>query len=176
MDFPKKQIFVAHGYSDFFDNVYPQLDKICSNTQEDDGHLQIAIVEAVNNAARYSLDGLERADIHITLNMHLKDMTISISSKTKPWDVKQFVRGIKVLAQDDNWRNKDFGEYKGDRLSGRGIWLMLEACDYLYIDTKTNTVTMAISYPYKSQFITQKIGVLASRLYIIDNGVICRGD
>lgn len=165
--------FHAHGYDDFIENVLPELDVICNETLADpEGHFQIAIVEAVNNAAQYSLAGLNEAAVDIKMSIRDMDIKVSVSSETKEFDVKRFCDEIKALGKDKQWQRKTFGEFKGTRLSGRGIWLMLEACEYLYIDVEDKTVTMCVSYPLPQKLITQNIGVLSERLFLSENGVI----
>lgn len=173
MGFIKNIEFTIHGYDDFIENVLPQLDEICDATIADkEGHFQIAVMEAVNNAARYSTSGLDNAEIGLKITIFEHDIKAVISSVTKDFDVKGFRDKIKEIGQDKNWRRKNFGEFKSDRLSGRGIWLMLEACEYLYIDTADKTVTLCVSYPMQKQLITRNIGILASRFCIKENGVI----
>lgn len=173
MLYPRHIELKANGYTDFINNILPKLDEICDKTVNDpDGHLQIAIMEAANNVARYSYAGLERAEITIKIIIHLRDLSVRIYGDTKEWDVEKFVTETKGLAYSSECCNKSFGEFKGDRLSGRGIWLMLEACDYLYIDCQSRAVHMAVSYPFRPNLITQKMNVLVDRLHILRNGVI----
>lgn len=173
MIYPKRIKFKARGYGDFINNVLPKLDKICDKTINDPtGHLQIAIMEAANNIARYSTTNLEQAEININITVHMCDISVHISGDTKEWDVERYVTEIKRLAYSPDCVDKNFGEFKGDRLSGRGIWLMLEACEYLYIDSKTKAITMAVSYPFNPKIITQKMTILADRLHVLQNGVI----
>ena len=165
--------FHIHGYDDFIERVLPELDVICNETLADpEGHFQIAIMEAVNNAAQYSLAGLAEAAVDIKMSIRDMDIKVSVSSETKEFDVKRFCDEIKALGKDKKWQRKTFGEFKGTRLSGRGIWLMLEACEYLYIDVKDKTVTMCVSYPLPKKLVTQNIGVLSERLFLSENGVI----
>lgn len=173
MIYPRHIEIRARGYDDFIDRVLPKLDEICDHTIKDpEGHMQIAVMEAANNIARYSLSGLESAEITLNITIHMCDMCIRIQGETRDWDVEAFVNDVKVLAYSDEWRDKTFGEFKKDRLSGRGIWLMLEACEYLYIDRNTKAITMAASYPFKPALITQRMNILADRLHILRNGVI----
>ncbi len=164
--------FEVHGYGDFIENVLPVLDRIFDEILGDpEGHFTIALIEAVNNAARYAKAGMDEAEIKIHLEVYPGDIKISVNSDTKDFDVKMFCRDIKKLGEDKKWQLKDFGCFKKDRLSGRGIWLMLEACDYLCIDVKDKTVTLCTSYPAEKKYI-QNIASLASRLYMCENGVI----
>ena len=173
MIYPRRIEIRARGYDDFIDRVLPKLDEICDQTINDpEGHLQIAVMEAANNVARYSPDGLMTAEIILNITIHMCDLCIQIRGETRAWDVESFVDYIKALAYSEEWQNKDFGEFKKDRLSGRGIWLMLEACEYLYIDKNTKAITMAVSYPFKQELITQKMNILADRLHILRNGVV----
>lgn len=173
MIYPKHIELKAKVYEDFINNILPRLDEICEATVNDpNSHLQIAIMEAANNAARYSLAGLEEAEITVKITIHMRDISICILGNTKDWDVERFVSEARKLAYSTEWHNKNFGEFKGDRLSGRGIWLMLEACEYLYIDSKTKAVTMAVSYPFNPNIITQKMHILIDRLHVLRNGVI----
>lgn len=173
MFYPKYIKLKATGYNDFINSILPKIDDICAKTVKDSkGHLQTAIMEAANNVARYSLAGMEEAEIIINITVHICDISVHIYGDTKAWDVERYVSDIKKLAYSSEWYNKNFGEFKGDRLSGRGIWLMLEACEYLYIDSQTKAITMAVSYPFKKNLITQKMHILADRLHVLRNGVV----
>lgn len=173
MIYPRRIEIRARGYDDFINRVLPKLDEICDQTLKDpEGHMQIAVMEAANNVARYSLTGLESAEITVDVIIHMCDLCIRIQGETKDWDVENFVNDTKSLAYSDEWFDKNFGEFKKDRLSGRGIWLMLEACEYLYIDSNTKAITLAVSYPFRSALITQKMNILADRLHVLRNGVI----
>lgn len=173
MIYPKRIKLKARGYDDFIKKILPKIDKICDKTINDpDGHLQIAVMEAANNVARYSTKSLEQAEITINITVHMCDISIRINGDTKEWDVERYVTEIKKLAYSLDCVDKNFGEFKGDSLSGRGIWLMLEACEYLYIDSKTKAITMAVCYPFNPKIITQKMTILADRLHVLQNGVI----
>lgn len=168
-----KYEFKVHGYSDFIETVLPELDEIFTKTINDKEEcFQIAIMEAVNNAARYSLKGLEEADISIEVIVHSIDIKVVIRSKTREFDVKGFCKKIRKLGLDDKWSFKNFGEYKGESLYGRGIWLMLQACEYMYMDVNDRSVTLCTSYPVKTHQHVQNIGVLAQRFYITEGGVV----
>lgn len=83
--------FHIHGYDDFIERVLPELDVICNKTLADpEGHFQIAIMEAVNNAAQYSLAGLTEAAVDIKMSIRDMDIKVSVSSETREFDVKEF--------------------------------------------------------------------------------------
>lgn len=83
--------FHIHGYDDFIERVLPELDVICNETLADpEGHFQIAIMEAVNNAAQYSLAGLTEAAVDIKMSIRDMDIKVSVSSETREFDVKEF--------------------------------------------------------------------------------------
>ena len=81
------------------------------------------LMEAANNVARYSTKSLEQAEITINITVHMCDISVRINGDTKEWDVERYVTEIKKLAYSLDCVDKNFGEFKGDSLSGRGIWL-----------------------------------------------------
>lgn len=171
--YPRTTVIRIKGYDAYFSEAQPELENILKLTVNDpDGHLQIAIMEAVFNAARYAKVGYELAEITITAKVFETDVKISIESDSREFDVEALRRKIKSIACDKHWTGKDFGEYTGHDPSGRGFWLMLMACEFLYLDYSGKKVTLCTSYPFDPQLISRNVNILASRLYLEKDGVI----
>jgi len=160
------------GYAAYQD-ILPELQKkICENLCDDEFHYVMAVNEAVCNAARYCVDGLQNAEIEIELRIMQADIATTIRAKTKPFDVVLYRKQLLKLLEDKAICNMEWGDYTADTEKSRGFWYMLTACDYLYMADDGQEITLCAMTPYNPHELTTKIGNLIPRFFIKKNGVI----
>lgn len=161
------------GYDAYFDEVLPKLQKILSQRiYDEDSYFIIAINEAVCNAARYSVYGYEEAQIKIELIITAEDITVTVESKTKPFDAVKYRDELKRLKEDPNFKDMPWFQYTGASIRSRGLWMIMMAVDYLYMESNGDKISLNISLPYRKEEITRTIGELVPRFYIEKDGVI----
>lgn len=79
---------------------------------------------------------------------------------------------LKKLAADSKYQNMACGDYTSDTDMSRGFWYMLEAVDYLVIDSDGEDITLSARIPYDYQPLNPRIGYLVPKFFIRKNGVI----
>lgn len=133
----------------------------------------IALTEAVNNAARYSVDGMEKARITISIRIMQGDVSVSVRSKTRPFDALEYQQKLNNLLSDKKVARMDWNDYTVHQLGGRGFWYILQAVDYLYVDANGQEVTLCAKTPMSpDEDITYRVGDLVPRFLVKQNGVI----
>ena len=136
-------------------------------------YFMIAVNEAVCNAARYSVDGMMQARIFIKVVLSENDLSVKVSSKTRPFNAEEYQQTLKKLAADPKLSEMDWGEYTAATEISRGFWYMLEAVDYLVVESDGSEVTLSARIPYRDYHpINTKIGFLVPRFFVKKNGVI----
>lgn len=155
--------------------AYPEIrtqieEKLLHVLNDDDDNFLIAIDEAVCNATKYALCGSDKANIKIRLKIEDTAIEVKIESDTKKfnaWEQKEklqyYAKTKGSMDWQDVWRDEE-------KVSGRGFWLMLSACDYLWVEKDGTAVTLHTPRPngcYQS-----KIENIVSRFFVIDQGVI----
>ncbi|MBP2629493.1 MAG: hypothetical protein H6Q70_121 [Firmicutes bacterium] len=161
------------GYEAYYQDVLPELQKkIFDALQDEDYHFILAVNEAVCNAARYALNGVQNAEIEIKLKTTEYDISATIRAKTHPFDVEHYRNELLKLLSNKELCNMEWGDYTADTEKSRGFWYMLTACDYLYMDDDGQEITLCARAPYDSKSFTTKIGHLVPRFFIKKNGVI----
>lgn len=160
------------GY-EAYQEVLPLLqDKICAAVQDDEYHFVLAVNEAVCNAARYSIQGPYAAEIKIKMRITDCDITVSVFSKTVPFDAIQYRDRLLKLTDNPQIAAMDWGDYTANTEKSRGFWYMLTACDYLYMAEDGQQITLCARTPCQSQNFTTKIGDLVPRFFVEKKGVI----
>ena len=173
IDLPHIETYDFVGYDTYFDDVMPQLDQLLDTYLHDpDGYYSIAICEAVCNAARYSVDGCDHAHIIIQVYITANDIKTTVKSDTRPWDVETYRDRMMQLADNEILAEMDWGKYTGNTVRSRGFWLMLTACEYLYIDVNGKEVTLCVKWPFADNHISMKIKDLIPKMYLKKNEVI----
>lgn len=134
----------------------------------------IALTEAVNNAARYSVDGMEKAHITITIRIMQGDISVTVASKTRPFDAFDFQQKLNALLDDRKIARMDWNDYTVRQLGGRGFWYILQAVDYLYVDSEGQEVTLCAKTPMPTDGddVSVRVGDLVPRFLVKQNGVI----
>lgn len=157
-----------------FDRCANEIDRILNVCfQHPNDRFFMAVLEAVNNAAKYSVDSVTTAKITITMRIMQGDISVTIKSKTRPFDALAFQKKLQALLKDKKARDMDWGDYTKHQLGGRGYWYILEAVDYLYIDANGQSVTLCAKTPLdEDEELTAKVGALVPRFLVKKNGVI----
>ena len=165
--------FACFGYDDFFTLVSPELDAICTDFFKQENYLfETAILEAVCNAARYSIHGQKNAEIHFRVYIDELSLKVVVLSKTNNFNVKEYRQNLSSLCDDPEIGNLNWGEYtKDNEDGGRGLWLMLQACQYVIMNYTGQEITL-ISNRSIANNPTRKIKNLVPRFLIEEEGVI----
>ena len=141
-------------------------------SSNDNSYFQLAVNEAVINAAKYSIYGINAAEIEIEIHVTDSDISISIHSVTRPFDVKKYRNQMKILLNDPKVKDLDWGDYTAQTERSRGFWYMLTACDYLYMDINGEEITLCVRKDSLNKQLTTRISQLVPRFLIRENGVI----
>ena len=161
------------GYDAYFDTAFPEIEAALKDVLGDEeGHFLIAINEAVCNAAKYALDGDDKAAIKLELAITEDDVTASIACPTKHFDADRYRQDLQSLAANKQYRLLPWSDYTGVSARSRGFWLMLMAVDYLYIRHDGNSISLNVSRPWRQDVVTKTIGELVPRFLVEKNGVI----
>lgn len=141
--------------------------------QGENDNFFIALTEAVNNAARYSVYGMQKAKITISIRIMQSDISVTVASKTRPFDALAYQQKLMDLLHNPRVANMEWGDYTIKQLGGRGFWFILQAVDYLYVDADGQAVTLCAKTPMDENAIpTAKVGELIPRFLVKQNGVI----
>ncbi len=136
---------------------------------------EMAVIEAMSNAAQYSLYGPTEARISMCIRIMPNDIGVTIFSKTQPFDVRKYRKKMQKLAAHPEFGQMDWGDYIGERNESSGFWYMLTGCDYLYMDENGQRITLVAktaNLPLVRKQIT-RINLLVPRFLIrTETGVI----
>lgn len=151
--------------------------ELCSVLEQYFGHqnpyFNIAINEAVCNAARYAIDGPANAKITIELRVMPNDISVSIHARTHPFDAERYQKKLRELLLDPSIRSLEWGDYTADTEKSRGFWYMLMACDYMYVDAKGQFVTLFRTRNFQpDDIVITRIESLVPRFLVSKDGVI----
>lgn len=145
---------------------------ITKATKDSELNFYIAVNEAVCNAARYGAKGILETEIEIKLKIEADALQTRVFSQTQTFDAARFRRQLQELAQDDLISGLDWYDWVHQADHGRGIWLMLAACDFICLDKDGQFVTLHTPLPFHEQIVKSQIGHLVSRFFIDDRGLI----
>lgn len=169
----KRYCYDLTGYDSYFSSAMPEIQDVLREALRDENFLfLIAINEAVCNAARYSVEGHERAQIHLELVVTEEDVTASISCLTQPFNAEAYRQELWRMAERDEMRSMAWSDYTGTSARSRGFWMMLMAVDFLCVDVNGDKVTLCASRPWDDGMVTKEIGILAERFFVEKDGVI----
>lgn len=160
------------GYNAYFTDVLPELTEILSNLTDDNSNFLTAINEAVRNASKYSIYGFEEAKIKIELVITNEDVTVTVVSKTKPFNALEYRNKLLKLKEDPKSKDMPWSKYTENLKRGRGFWIMLMAVDYLYMDINGDKISLNISLPRKADEVTSTLGELIQRFFVEKDGVV----
>ena len=168
----RKYRYDVIGYDAYFEKAFPEIEAILYEVLHDEeGHFLIAINEAVCNAAKYSIDGDDKAEINIEVAITPDDVGVSVACPTKHFDADRYRQDLRLLAESK--KHTSWSDYTGVSARSRGFWLMLMAVDYLCIRQDGNSIYLNVSRPWRQDVVTKTIGDLVRRFFVKKNGVIC---
>lgn len=135
---------------------------------------QQSIEEAVCNAARYNIDGPLNAKISIRVRRMPFDVAVTVYSETVVFDAVAYQRRLQELAHNPQYAEMDWGDYVAGSTASSGFWYMLTGCDYVYVDSKGQSITLVAKTTgiNLEEERTTKISQLVPRFLIKKDGVI----
>ena len=134
--------------------------------------LMIAINESVLNAVKYSVDGIEEANVSILVRIFSKELRITIKSNTKYFDAFAYQKKLQNILETESNLTMDWGDYIGDKDTGRGFWYILSAVDYFLINEFGDEVTLVIRKPQLLSSQVDSLYYLIPKFLVMRNGVI----
>lgn len=147
-------------------------DRITTATEDEDLNYYLAVNEAVCNAARYGTQGVLETAIQIKLKIEPDALQTKIFSSTKAFDMMAYRNQLRALAQDETTKSLDWDKWLQDADHGRGIWLMLAACDFICMEKNGQFIELHTPLPFQARIVKTQIGHLVSRFFIDDRGLI----
>ncbi len=162
------------GAKEYDVNVFPLLDAIFMETLADpEGHYFIAVDEAVTNALHYGKQGADAEKVVVEVRLTESDITTVVLSDSRPFDVLLFRDKMRRIAENPQLAEMPWGEYTSCTQRSRGYWLMLQACEYLYLDVSGKRVSLVQRIPCLSDYVSRdKIKHLVPRFFVEKGGVI----
>ena len=135
--------FLMEGLPGFYD-IRDELEDLYKQAfkKQDYFDFEMAVIEAMSNAAQYSLDGPLKAKIYMEVRIMPQDIGVKIYSKTIKFNVREYRQKLREIAQNPEYANMDWGDYIGERDESSGIWYMLTGCEYLYMDEHGQCITL----------------------------------
>lgn len=165
------------SYDAFFAEVLPPIRASLDKTLGDkDGHFAMAIVEAVQNAAMYSLKSPEEVEIDIDVVTTESDISVKVTADTKQFDVMSYRQRLGRMASDKYLGEMEWADLTKGVHKSRGYFTMLMAVECLYVDVTGKSVTLCAARPYNPEDISKKIKDIVPRFMLENNGVIIEGD
>lgn len=132
---------------DGYDDVRGDVKAIVNRITKDYENMSfyIAINEAVSNALLYSKSGFMTAVVVIDVRKDGKFLAVQVGSDSSGFNVGRYIDSMKELVKDDSYA--DWSEFLRDSPRGRGIWLMLTACDKVVYASKGDRVILISKLP-----------------------------
>jgi len=135
-------------------------------------YFNIAVDEAVVNAARYAVKGLADAEIAVQVRLMENAIEVKVSSNTNPFNAKAYQMQLRELANDPKYTSMDWGDYTGTSTMSRGFWYMLQAVDYLTVAEDGSYVSLSAKIPFQEKRLDTSIGFLVPKFLVDSGGVI----
>lgn len=157
------------GYMDHIEEIKAILQKAL---QTEDMGYYMAINEAVCNAARYALAGPEIALITVRIRVDPKGIKTTVKSITKEVDMMYYREKLRKYAANKDFKGKDWQDVWEGKDAGRGFWLMLSSCDYIFVDRYGQYIELHTPRPYSEADSPFQIEKIVSRFFIDDQGMI----
>lgn len=132
-------------------------------------YFNMAVSEAVVNAARYGAAGFAETEVMINVRVTEKDITVKVSSNNIPFDAKSYQRQLRELANDPKYSRLDWGDYTGTTALSRGFWYMLQAVEYLVVAEDGAYVELSTKVPYDESRLDTSISFLVPK-FLVDSG------
>ena len=135
--------FLMEGLPGFYD-IRDELEDLYKQAfkKKDYFDFEMAVIEAMSNAAKYSMDGPLHAKIHMEVRIMPQDIGVKIYSRTIKFNVREYRQKLREIAQNPEYANMDWGDYIGERDESSGFWYMLTGCEYLYMDENGQCITL----------------------------------
>lgn len=163
--------FEFPGHSAYVDAL-PGLQERLSFLHDDSFAFEMALNEAVLNAAKYSVDGPDAAKIRVEFRATGYDLVAKVSSRTRPCDMFAYREKLRSVAARPEFSGSDWQEYVGDTEASRGLWFMLRGVEYLYMEHLGQAVRLCASVPFRQDFVTERMDRLLLRFYVEKDGVL----
>jgi two-component sensor histidine kinase len=165
-----KYLYNFVGYR-FYPEIRNQIEeKLLRALADEDDNFLIAIDEAVCNATKYSVCGTDNAEVRIQLKIEEAAVEAKIESKTNPFNACEQKEKLQHYAKTKGSMDWQDVWEEEEKVSGRGFWLMLSACDYLLVTKDGTSVILHTPRPHGCYQST--IENIVSRFFVIDQGVI----
>lgn len=161
------RFFKFKRYQDFLDDFNNFRNLIYQYVEEDDDQFLCAIAEAVCNAVRYS-DNSVNHPFQIELHVDDNSIFVTVESKTRPFNTYQFYLRLRKYIHDKKVSGKTWSDLCGKSAHGRGIWLMLSACDFVMFDNLGDKVILHRPLKNASFLLHEKVCQLAHRFFVED--------
>lgn len=155
------------AYVKAVDNIRKSLEFL----HDDDYAYDMAINEAVLNAAQNSVDGVATAKINIEVRITDYDVITKVSCKTKPFDMLAYRKQLLAIAAREEYKNADWTDYTSDLDISRGLWFMLYGTEYVYMDHLAQSVCLCTRNPCIKRT-SRKMRDLLMRFFVEKDGVL----
>lgn len=147
--------------------------KALSFLKDDDYAYDMAINEAVLNAAQYSIDGPDKARIHLEIHITNYDVFTTVSCATNPCDMFSYRERLRSIVAKPELSGMDWTDYVADNDdASRGLWYMLSGTEYTYMHHLAQFVCLCTRNPCSSGTATTKMRDLLMRFFIEKDGVL----
>ncbi|MBQ8699403.1 MAG: hypothetical protein IJ521_10480 [Schwartzia sp.] len=159
------------GHSAYVDGL-PALREFLSFLRDEKYAFELALNEAVLNAAKYAVDGPKDANIRVEFRITDYDLVVKVSSRTKTCDMFAYREKLRNIAARPEFVGADWQEYVGDTEASQGFWYMLRGVEYLYMEHQGQSVRLCTRVPFRQDFVTEKMSDLLLRFYVEKDGVL----
>lgn len=165
----KYEFLGIDGYVKHIDEIK----RVCKEAlKTTDRGYYMAINEAVCNAARYAVVGPEKVFIKVMIRVDPNEIKTKVESVTKKTDILCYREKLRGYAVNEDFKGKDWQDAWNGKTAGRGFWLMLSACDYIFVDRYGQHVELHASIPFIEETMQFKMEKVVSRFFIDDQGMI----
>ncbi len=156
------------AYVKAVDDIRKSLDFL----HDDDYAYDMAINEAVLNAALYSVAGPDAAKIHIDIRFTNYDIITTVSCETHWCDMLEYRDQLRSIVSRPEYLNMDWMDYVGDTDASRGLWYMLSGTEYIVMDRFAQFVSLHGRNPCATGKSISKMRDLLMRFFVEKDGVL----
>ena len=154
-------------------NSVDDIRKALACLHDDNYAFDMAVNEAVLNAAQHAVNDFNNAKIHIEFRITDYDVVAKVSSETKRFDMLAYRNRLLAMVLRPDFKYVDWTDYVADSDSlGRGLWYMLSGTDYLYMDRFAQYVCLCASNPCNKAAKTSIMRDLLMRFFVVKDGVL----
>ena len=159
------------GESDYI-NAVDDIRKYLCFLLDDDYAYDMAINEAVLNAAQYSIDGPDNAKIHLEISFTAYDVSTKVCCETKSCDMLAYREQLRSIAARPENKGMDWADYVADSDGSRGLWYMLGGTEYIIMGHQAQYVCLCTKNPFPRERETKKMQDLLMRFFVEKDGVL----